>query len=136
MSVLPLLTLLMTVCWVATIVIETAVLAVLLSPRHGWRVRLFAGVWLSACTLPVVWLALPDALPVTLSRAAVVAVAEVFALLTECGLFWWAFIRPLPPDRQATIRDLVAIVVANLASFATGEAVWLLLSTLGRGMGP
>jgi hypothetical protein len=117
-----------TVCWVATVAIETTVLAVLLSPRHGWRVRLFAGMWLSACTLPVVWLALPDALPMTFSRAAVVAVAEVFALLTECGIFWWAFIRPRPPDRRATIRDLVAIVAANLASFVTGEAVWLLLS--------
>lgn len=129
MSGLPLyITVFWTVCWVATIVIETAVLAVLLSPRHGWRVWLFAGVWLSACTLPVVWLALPDAMSMTLGRLAIVAVAEVFAPLAECGLFWWAFIRPRPPDRRATLRDMVAIVAANLTSFATGEAVWLLLS--------
>jgi hypothetical protein len=119
---------LLTICWVATIVIETAVLAVGLSPRHGSRVRLFAGTWLSACTLPVVWLALPDALPVMLNRTTVVLIAEVFAPLAECGLFWWAFIRPRPCDWRATMRDLVAIVAANLASFATGEAVWLLLS--------
>jgi len=123
-------TLLLIVCWVATIVIETAVLAMALSPRHGWRVRLFAGAWLSACTLPVVWLALPDALPMTLSRAAVVAVAEVFAPLTECGLFWAAFIRPRPPDRRATRRDLAAIVAANLTSFAIGEAAWQSLFNL------
>lgn len=118
---------LLIVCWAATIAIETVVLTMLLSPRHGWRVRRFAGVWLSACTLPVVWLALPDALPETLSRTAVVAVAEVFAPLAECALFWWAFIRPRPPDRRATARDLVAIVAANLTSFAIGEAVGRLL---------
>jgi hypothetical protein len=119
--------LLLTVCLVATIVIETAVLAVALSPRHGWRVRLFAGAWLSVCTLPVVWLALPDALPVTLNRTTVVVIAEVFAPLAECGLFWWAFIRPRPPDRRATRRDLAAIVAANLTSFAIGEAAWKFL---------
>ena len=110
--------------WAATIAIETAVLAVLLSPRHDWRVRLLAGAWLSGSTLPIVGLVLPDALPVALPRAAVVAVAEVFAPLAECGLFWWACIRPRPPDARATFRDLAAIVVANLASFTAGEATW------------
>lgn len=115
---------LMAGAWVATIVIETAVLAVLLSPRHGWRVRLFAGAWLSACTLPVVWLVLPDVLPAALSWVEIIAVAEVFAPLTECGLFWWACIRPRPRNAWATVRDWPAIVVANLSSFVIGEATW------------
>lgn len=115
---------LMAGAWVATIVIETAVLAVLLSPRHGWWVRLFAGAWLSACTLPVVWLVLPDVLPAALSSAAVIAVAEVFAPLAECGLFWWACIRPRPRNASATVRHWTAIIVANLSSFAIGEAAW------------
>lgn len=110
--------------WAATIAIETVVLAVLLSPRHGWHVRLFAGVWLSGCTLPVVWLVLPDVLPAALSWAQVVAVAEVFAPLAECGLFWWACIRPRPQDTRATARDWIAIVTANLASFMTGVMAW------------
>ena len=54
--------------------------------------------------------------------------AETFAPLAECGLFWWACIRPLPADSRATVRDCVAIVVANLASFAAGEAAWRWLS--------
>lgn len=110
--------------WAATIAIETAVLAAGLSPRHDWRVRLFAGAWLSCCTLPIVGLVLPDALPVTVPWPVVVAVAEVFAPLAECGLFWWACIRPRPPDMRATVRDLAAIVVANLASFTAGEVAW------------
>lgn len=110
--------------WAATIAIETAVLAVLLSPRHGRRVRLFAGIWLSACTLPVVWFVIPELLPPGTPAAARLVAAETFAPLAECGLFWWACIRPLPADSRATVRDSVAIVVANLASFAAGEAAW------------
>ena len=110
--------------WAATIAIETAVLAALLSARHGWRVRLFAGAWLSGCTLPIVWLVLPEVLPATLPRAAFLAVAESFAPLAECALFWWACIRPRPRDTRATVRDLAAIGAANLASFAVGEAAW------------
>lgn len=112
--------------WTATIAIETAVLAALLSRRHGKPVRLFAGLWLSACTLPVVWLVLPDMLHGVGAGSVYVIVAEVFAPLAECGLFWWVFVRPLPPDARATVRDCAAIVAANLASFAVGEAAWQL----------
>lgn len=114
--------------WAATIAIEAAVLAVLLSARHGRWVRLFAGIWLSACTLPVVWFVLPELLPRGTPAAIRLVAAETFAPLAECGLFWWACIRPLPADSRATVRDCVAIVVANLASFAAGEAAWRWLS--------
>jgi len=119
-------TALVAAAWSATIVIEATVLALLLSARHGRGVRLFAGIWLSACTLPLVWIVLPQLPPAGTSRAWSVAVAETLAPLLECVLFWLAFIRPLPRDPRATRRDLVAIVVANLLSFALGEAAWRL----------
>ena len=114
--------------WIATIAIETAVLASLMSKRNGPAVRLFSGVWLSACTLPVVWLVLPAALSGAASRAAYLIAAETFAPLAECGLFWWAFVRPRTHDRRATVQDCAAIVTANMASFAIGEAAWRLLA--------
>jgi hypothetical protein len=110
----------MLVCYLLTVAVETAVLLGGLARRHPVRVRLFAGVWLSACTYPVVWLVLP---PLFGDRWAYLLVAETFAPVAECGLFWVAFVRPLPPDRRATLRDLLAITLANLASFGVGELI-------------
>jgi hypothetical protein len=104
--------------------IETAVLVLLLSARHGRHTRFFAGVWLSSCTLPVVWLVLPEWLPRATPHAAYLVAAETFAPLAECGLFWWSCVRPLPYDGRSTRRDFGAIVLANLASFAIGEMLW------------
>src|SRR5438105_3140744 len=110
----------MLVGYLLTVAVETAVLLVGLSRRHPVRVRLFAGVWLSACTYPVVWLVLPLLFA---ERWLYLLVAETFAPAAECVLFWLAFVRRLPPDRRATIRDMLAIVVANLCSFGLGEAI-------------
>ena len=112
--------LLMLVGYLLTITVETAVLLALLSRRHSLRVKLFAGVWLTACTYPIVWLVLP---PLFEERWSYLAVAETFAPVAECALFWFAFVRPLPLDRRATMRDLAAIVVANLCSFGMGELI-------------
>ena len=46
-----------------TISIETTILLIGLSARHSWKVRLFCGVWLTACTYPIVVLVLPLLLP-------------------------------------------------------------------------
>jgi hypothetical protein len=112
---------LMLVGYLTTIAVETAVLVVLLSRRHPVRVRLFAGVWLTACTYPIVWLVLPGFFDVENQRAAYLWVAETFAPAAECVLFWLAFVRREKPDRRATLRDLAAITLANLASFGLGE---------------
>jgi hypothetical protein len=112
--------LLMLAGYLLTIVVETAVLFALLSRRHSWRVKLFAGVWLTACTYPVVWLVLP---PVFEERWLYLLVAETFAPVAECALFWFAFVRHLPHDSRATLRDMVAIAVANLCSFGMGELI-------------
>jgi hypothetical protein len=110
----------MAVGFLITVAVETAVLWVGLSRRHARWQRLFAGVWLSACTYPVVWLALP---PLFAERWAYLLAAETFAPAAEAGLFWVAFVRGRPADRWATGRDLAAVVLANLASFGVGEVL-------------
>lgn len=104
--------------YLLTVAVETAVLLVGLSRRHSVRARLFAGAWLTACTYPVVWLVLP---PLFEERWLYLLVAETFAPVAECVLFWFAFVRGRDPDRRATQRDFVAVVLANLASFGVGE---------------
>jgi hypothetical protein len=113
---------LMLVGYLLTIAVETTVLVLALSRRHSVRVRLFAGVWLTACTYPVVWLVLPPLFEPE-QRALYLVVAETFAPAAECAIFWFAFVRALPPNRRATVRDFVAITVANLCSFGFGEAL-------------
>jgi hypothetical protein len=112
----------MLVGYLVTIAIETPVLVALLSRRHSLRVKLFAGVWLTACTYPVVWLVLPQTF-VGEERWLYLLVAETFAPVAECAIFWYAFIRMLPPDRGATVRDLAVVALANLCSFGLGEVL-------------
>jgi hypothetical protein len=49
------------------------------------------------------------------------AVAETFAPVGECFLFWLAFHRKDLLDSGEWIRCMVTIVIANLASFGFGE---------------
>lgn len=112
---------------VVTILVETAVLWILLSGRHTMVAKIFAGAWLSLCTLPLVWMVLPAVPSLAAAPTAYMVVAELTAPLLECGLFWRAFIRHLPPEPRANVRDCLAIVAANLASFAVGEGIWLLM---------
>jgi hypothetical protein len=111
--------LLMLQYYLLTVLIETAVLLVGLSSRHPFRVKLFSGVWLTACTYPVVWLVLPELFE---SRTSYLIVAETFAPVAECMLFRHAFLRGTPFDRSF-LRDMLAITAANLASFGIGEAI-------------
>jgi hypothetical protein len=104
--------------YTASVVIETPVLLMGLSPRHPLSHRLFAGIWLTACTYPVVYIALP---PLFASRGLYLAIAETFAPVAECLLFWAAFGSRQHWGRASMWRDLATIVVANLASFAIGE---------------
>ncbi len=120
--------LLMFAGYLLTITVETAVLLALLSRRHPVRVRLFAGVWLTACTYPVVWLVIPQFYDPGTERGLYLLIAETFAPAAECVLFWFTFIRRLPPDRRAMLRDLATITLANLCSFGVGE---LLVATGG-----
>jgi hypothetical protein len=110
--------------YLATVAIETPVLLLGLSARHPYRDRLFAGLWLTACTYPIVVLVLPYLVWAPYGRTAYLAVAETFAPLAECALFWLAYDNREPRARCHAMRDLAAVAAANLASFLLGG--WLL----------
>jgi hypothetical protein len=108
--------------YLLTIAIETPILLVGLSPGHSLRQRFFAGVWLTACTYPIVTLVLPLVLSSN-SRVTFLLAAETFAPIAECVLFWLAFGSAAEFGRKTMWRDFLAIVIANLASFAAGEVL-------------
>ena len=108
--------------YLLSILIETPILLVGLSARHPVRRKLLAGVWLTACTYPIVTLVLPLLLVQT-SRMVYLVMAETFAPVAECALFWLAFGRDEELGKLSMWRDFGAILVANLASFTVGEIV-------------
>jgi hypothetical protein len=108
--------------YLLSILIETPVLLLGLSARHSWRQRLFAGVWLTACTYPIVTLVLPLVMD-GFSRPVYLVVAETFAPVGECLLFWLAFGKSSEVGKPSMWRDFAAIIVANLASFLGGEVL-------------
>ena len=105
-----------------TIAIETPVLIVGLSPKVSFKQKLLCGVWLTACTYPIVVLVLP-AIFFNQSRVLYLSVAEVFAPIAECFLFWLAFRGKNSLETGDWIRCMIAIVIANLASFGFGEVM-------------
>ena len=106
--------------YLLTVAVETPVLFLFLSKRHAPKRRLFAGLWLTACTYPVVVLVLPPLFAGS-SRALYLAVAETFAPAAECALFHLAF--GGKGGEGVTRRDFVAIVAANVLSFLVGEVL-------------
>jgi hypothetical protein len=106
--------------YLVTVAIETPVLLYTLSARHPTRRRLFSGLWLTACTYPVVVLVLPLVFGSS-SRFAYLVTAETFAPVAECALFWTAFGERDELGRASMWRDFAAITAANLLSFALGE---------------
>ena len=79
-----------------------------------------AGVWLTACTYPIVTLVLP-LLFAPDQRVFYLFIAESFAPVAECVLFWLAFGETKYLGEKGMWRDFLAIVIANLASFGIGE---------------
>jgi hypothetical protein len=106
--------------YLLTVALETPVLLFGLSARHPFRRKFLSGLWLTACTYPVVVLVLP-LLFGNSSRFAYLVTAETFAPVAECALFWTAFGEPGELGRASMWRDFAAITTANLISFATGE---------------
>src|SRR5262245_20191853 len=95
-----------------SVAVETPILMLGLLPEHPLRRRFLAGLWLTACTYPIVIIVLPDLLFsdaaytaaaewLAVSRAdeqvhallvvVYTAMAETFAPLAECALFLAAF---------------------------------------------
>ncbi len=106
--------------YLLTVLIETPILFFGLSPRHTFKRKLLAGIWLTACTYPIVILVLPLMFSPD-SRFGYLLVAETFAPVAECVLFWIAFGRDELLGKRSMWRDFATIIVANLASFGLGE---------------
>ncbi len=106
--------------YLLTILTETPILLIGLSRRHSLKRKLMAGLWLTACTYPIVTLVLP-LLFAPDQRVFYLLVAETFAPVAECVLFWLAFGKAEEVGRSGMLRDFLAIIVANLASFGIGE---------------
>ena len=107
--------------YLLTILLETPVLLVGLSQQHSWQRRLAAGIGLTAFTYPIVVLVLPLLLG-NFPTWVYLAVAEVFAPVGECLLFWLAFGGNL--RQSSTQRDFLAILLANITSFLAGELIF------------
>lgn len=106
--------------YLTTILIETPVLLFLLPKKLTIKQKLLCGIWLTACTYPIVVLVLP-AIFMDYSRNLYLLVAEIFAPLGECVFFWLAFRGKSLFEKFDWVRAFLAIVVANLASFGIGE---------------
>ena len=103
-----------------TILIETPVLLFGFPRALSLKQRLWCGVWLTACTYPIVVLVLP-AIFYGSSRALYLLVAETFAPVAECALFWLAYRTRNALATRDWVQCFIAITVANLASFGIGE---------------
>lgn len=106
--------------YLLTILIETPILCAGLSRRHPLSRKLLAGIWLTACTYPIVTLVLPLLFDPD-RRVSYLAVAETFAPVAECVLFWLAFGAKNEAGQPSMWRDFIVIIIANLASFGIGE---------------
>ena len=102
--------------YLITVAIELPVLLVGLSRVHSIKTRAAAGLWLTACSYPIVVIVLPILMN-GLGRLNYLIVAETFAPLSEGVLFWLAFYDKEQHTRRQLWCDWTTIVVANLLSF-------------------
>ena len=108
--------------YLLTVLIETPILLLGLPSKLSFRHKLLCGLWLTACTYPIVVLVLPTLL-FGYPRSQYLAVAEIFAPVAECFLFWLAFRSNRVLETPDWVRSFSAIVIANLTSFGIGEAL-------------
>jgi len=104
--------------WALAAPIEAAVLFVGLDRAHSRLVRCMVGPASTACTYPILVLVVPAWVDPSRHFAAYGAVGEGIVIALECALFLLAVGR-----RASALRDCLAIVAANAASFAAGEIV-------------
>jgi len=106
--------------YLLTIMVETPILVVGLSQKVTFKQKILCGIWLSACTYPIVVLVMPMVFA-DWQRWQYLTVAEVFAPSAECALFWLAFRGSRVLNYRDWVECFIAIVVANVASFGVGE---------------
>ncbi len=110
--------------YLLTVIIESPFLWAFL-PKLTFVQRFLCGLWLTACTYPIVVLVLPTLMQ-EYSRGAYLLVAEIFAPVAECVVFWFAFRGRKDFKARDWQISFVTITIANLASFAAGEILWLI----------
>lgn len=112
--------------YILTVLLETPVLIGGLSKRYTIKEKIFASIWLNACSYPLVSLVIPFFIDPFRERLLYLLVAETVAPASECCLFWFAFANGKACNRLAgsSSRDLVAVVLANLFSFGVGELLY------------
>ena len=103
-----------------TIAIETPILLLGLPNKLTFKQKLMCGIWLTACTYPIVVLVLPMLLQ-DFSWVIYITIAEIFAPAGECLFFWLAFRGNKLLQTIDWIRCFIVIILANLASFGFGE---------------
>ena len=108
--------------YLITILIETPILLFGLSPKLSIKQKLLCGIWLTACTYPIVVLVLPTVFYGS-ERWLYLLVAEIFAPVAECLILWIAFRGKSLLDSKDWIRCWTTIVIANLLSFGIGEII-------------
>jgi hypothetical protein len=102
------------------VAVEAPILYAGLSRDVAPRTRVAMGFWLTGCTLPIVFLAMPPLLIRDGDPTLYVIVAETFAPAAECALFRWRL-------GHLGARNAAAIIAANLASFGGGRLLrWLI----------
>ena len=106
--------------YLTTIAIETSILFFLLPKKLSLKQKILCGIWLTACTYPIVVLVLPP-LIMDYSRGLYLLVAESVAHFGECVIFWLAFRGREDFETRDWIRAFIAILLANFASFSIGE---------------
>ena len=117
---------LMALSYLLTVAIETPVLLIGLSRPHSWKVRLAAGIGLTACTYPLLWFVLPQVISLREHGGLFLAVGETLVSVVECAIFFVVFERGRGFGQRVLVRDWITIVVANLASFGLGEVIHVL----------
>lgn len=126
--------------YLLTIAIEAPILLVGLSRGHSFARRLFAGVWLTACTYPIVVLVLPLVVPPLFTNPeagdwAYLAVAETFAPAAECLLFS-LLIKRHAPEAEAVVHDsaiAINLETAEKSITPSSENPYQAPQIIGRG---
>lgn len=102
------------------VLVETPVLLLALSPPHSWRRRVFAGLWLTACTYPLLLVVLPVFIDPRTAWRTYILVGEVGVTAIESVLFYLAFNQGAGHPHRWIARDVAAVVLANVASYLAG----------------
>lgn len=105
-----------------TVCLETPVLLLGLQRKYTLKQKIAAGFLLTACSYPFVCFLIPAMISPYTDRTLYLIVAETFAPVSECLVYWLWLGRWKSnfSDRRLWL-DFAVIILANLVSFSMGE---------------